>query len=594
MESTKKVFIDQKAELNFRKFKEGDHIIFLYGINENIVGLWDSHPINLEKFELTLPSNFQINGMILIYNDNVYEDFDSVIQTELEDLKAIRKNSNLISDRLFTFVMKDVLYLDDFDSIQYEKNVVFDLREDDLSEEEVVTVTTDISQKLKFEYFYLKSEIELCLISTQENSKNNFTLNLEDNLEKKFSSEFKNFFVFLKHPLDMLIDNIDLLNENNISHVTNLLTKLNISKQSNSISNILDFTLGVKDHKGDTRNFERLEILCKSDLVDCFKNTSVTFEIGGYVPKNLSGDNSHVFKNLVQSFKTNLTSIVNSLKSKQELIERISFENELFTTHTVFSEFSISKNGIDPMQELKNKDTLQTQLHLYSTKFINKNISKTNDYPVTRLVNVHSNINKEIGKYSKRFLVKGKYEYYHYGQDGCNDKNWGCAYRSLQTLYSWFLMNGLATKDVPKVPSITDIQKCLVKAGDKESKIIGSNDWIGAFEVSIVLNELLGVESQILYVSSGADLNSKGREIAHHFENNGSPIMIGGGVYAYTILGIEYDRVIGDCLFLILDPHYYGDDDVKTIINKGWCEWKTAALFQKENFYNMCMPQIPK
>ena len=69
--------------------------------------------------------------------------------------------------------------------------------------------------------------------------------------------------------------------------------------------------------------------------------------------------------------------------------------------------------------------------------------------------------------------------------------------------------------------------------------------------------------------------------------------MIGGGVYAYTILGIEYDRVIGDCLFLILDPHYHGDDDFKTIINKGWCEWKTAALFQKENFYNICMPQIP-
>ena len=81
-------------------------------------------------------------------------------------------------------------------------------------------------------------------------------------------------------------------------------------------------------------------------------------------------------------------------------------------------------------------------------------------------------------------------------------------------------MNGFSTKKKDKVPSIIDIQSNLVKAGDKESKIIGSNDWIGAFEVSIVLNKLLGVESQILYVSSGADLNSKGREIAHHFENN--------------------------------------------------------------------------
>lgn len=35
-------------------------------------------------------------------------------------------------------------------------------------------------------------------------------------------------------------------------------------------------------------------------------------------------------------------------------------------------------------------------------------------------------------------LVQGKYSFYHYGQGGFNDHQWGCAYRSLQTLYSWF------------------------------------------------------------------------------------------------------------------------------------------------------------
>jgi Ufm1-specific protease 2 len=189
--------------------------------------------------------------------------------------------------------------------------------------------------------------------------------------------------------------------------------------------------------------------------------------------------------------------------------------------------------------------------------------------------------------------VKGNYEYYHYKHDGYSDEGWGCAYRSLQTLFSWFLINGFKKEGV-YVPSILDIQKTLVKVGDKPAKIIDSNDWIGAFEVSIVLNELLGIESQIMFVSSGADLENKGRDLILHFETHGTPIMIGGGVYAYTILGVEYDRVKGKSMFLILDPHYNGADDIKTIISKGWCSWKDSSLFKKEDFYNLCLPQIPK
>lgn len=584
MESIKKVYIDKKAEQNFRKFKEGDHIIFLYGIRDNIIGIWDSHPLDLEKFELTLPSNMKINGMILIYNDNVYEDFDSLIQTELENLKIHKQSSHLIADKIYAFVMKDVLYLDDFDSIQYEKNVLFDLNEDIPNEEEVNPISSDLDVKLKTDYYYLKSVIRLNL-SSEKITKDTLAIDTEEEVEKYFSI-YKNFFIFLKNPYNMLINNFENLNETNIDHVIQILSKLDISKKENG-SNVLEFYLGVKTNVDDPINIETLEIFNKTLDVN-FINKSFFFEIGSYIPKNFSLENSDAFRNIIKSFKNNLQYLLSKLHKEQELIERLMFENEIFTVHPVFSEFSSKTN------QLLNRFTLDKKLHLYTTKFINKNAIKAKEYQVSRLVNVHSHINKEIGKYSKRFLVKGRYEYFHYGQDGFNDKNWGCAYRSLQTLYSWFLMNGFSTKKEDKVPSIIDIQSTLVKAGDKESKIIGSNDWIGAFEVSIVLNELLGVESQILYVSSGSDLNSKGREIAHHFENNGSPIMIGGGVYAYTILGIEYDRVIGDCLFLILDPHYHGDDDVKTIINKGWCEWKTAALFQKENFYNMCMPQVPK
>ena len=69
-------------------------------------------------------------------------------------------------------------------------------------------------------------------------------------------------------------------------------------------------------------------------------------------------------------------------------------------------------------------------------------------------------------------------------------QGWGCAYRSLQTLWSWFVLQGHTTKPVP---NHRGIQQALVDVGDKELSIVGSKQWIGSFEVSTCLNHLLGV-----------------------------------------------------------------------------------------------------
>ena len=67
----------------------------------------------------------------------------------------------------------------------------------------------------------------------------------------------------------------------------------------------------------------------------------------------------------------------------------------------------------------------------------------------------------------------------------------------------------------------------LTEVGDKEPSFVSSKQWIGSFEVSIVLNHLLGVTSRISNVPSGADMGSMGRELLRHFEEEGTPIMIG-------------------------------------------------------------------
>lgn len=43
--------------------------------------------------------------------------------------------------------------------------------------------------------------------------------------------------------------------------------------------------------------------------------------------------------------------------------------------------------------------------------------------------------------------------------------------------------------------------------------------------------------------------------------------MIGGGVLAYTLLGIEWNQATGDVSFLILDPHFTGFDDPKKVLS---------------------------
>lgn len=209
------------------------------------------------------------------------------------------------------------------------------------------------------------------------------------------------------------------------------------------------------------------------------------------------------------------------------------------------------------------------------------------------LLNPHESISQgeDITKTTRKVsIVQGLYAYHHYMQDNFDDNGWGCAYRSLQTIISWYRLQGYT--DVP-VPSHRTIQKCLVDIGDKPSSFIGSKQWIGSTEVGFVLKTLLDVDVKILCASTGEEVSALATNLLFHFQTQGTPVMIGGGVLAHTILGVNYDEVSGDVKFLILDPHYTGPDHLPTIINKRWCGWKPKDFWNKDAFYNMCLPQRP-
>jgi hypothetical protein len=52
---------------------------------------------------------------------------------------------------------------------------------------------------------------------------------------------------------------------------------------------------------------------------------------------------------------------------------------------------------------------------------------------------------------------------------------------------------------------------------DKEKSLIGSNQWIGAFEVNLCIQYFMKLDCKIMNVSSGLELLTKGRELREHF-----------------------------------------------------------------------------
>ncbi|KAI4497254.1 hypothetical protein M0802_007738 [Mischocyttarus mexicanus] len=177
------------------------------------------------------------------------------------------------------------------------------------------------------------------------------------------------------------------------------------------------------------------------------------------------------------------------------------------------------------------------------------------DYSTNLLKNIHEGL-VTFDK-SESTVIRGIYEYWHYGCDGFNDRGWGCGYRTLQTICSWIIINTNLGKEVPSIPKI---QQTLVTLEDKEKSFIGSRNWIGSFE---------------------------------HFEEFGSPIMMGGDqdCSSKCIIGIHTGSK--GAYLLIIDPHFIGKaKSMEELKNKQWVRWQNIEDFVYSSFYNLCLPQI--
>lgn len=298
---------------------------------------------------------------------------------------------------------------------------------------------------------------------------------------------------------------------------------------------------------------------------------------------------------LVESVCRNLRLVESCLVEERDEFQRVSVPQPY---HFLVPEFDHFLTAFYPKAVDDDRPFLQDrrkQIHGYlgfKNRPLLRRTSAWTDTPQTEsqvLTNTHVGLKQTVVE-GRQYLVQGTYGYHHYMQDKFDDNGWGCAYRSLQTLVSWFRHQGYTTKPVP---NHRQIQEILVSLGDKQKDFIGSRQWIGSAEVAMVIQSYLGVDSRIQNVRTGGEMAQMAPDLSMHFASQGTPIMIGGGVLAHTILGIDHNPETQEIKFLILDPHYTGAEDLKTIQAKGWCAWKGVNFWDKKAYYNMCMPQIP-
>ena len=556
------IVIDNKINSVIRTYKQGDNILYSYGINNLILGLVkississeneneDKDNFNYEIFKKSIPIGMYINGVIAINNENTYEDLSfefKKFKDVTDDLEIVFIEDVIEKSELYSFFVNRV-------------NIYFNSDKKD----NILDIESTDDIKKKFE----TNDI-ICNISDLENKQ------------------------------EFMVDNIKSLTSENSEHITKFLNKIHISQSNDLNLKSIFIQIGIKQLLLNNINIKDISIkLEENETYDLYIETI------GLISKKENNYNPIIIEIFNRSLD-NIQNFLSSLQSNSQLSQNFLLYNRLYSSipHQITSITKFKKESntitLEKISQLENELFLKKTLHIKGIVIFklnpiteNQEFKEEGKHYSIHLKSPHLTLKTPISSsHIIRACIKGDYLYYHYNQDNINDAGWGCAYRSLQTLFSWFTLNTSIGKG-KKIPSINDIQLTLVKLGDKDKSLIGSNGWIGAVEVNLVLNELLGIESQIIFCPSGKDISSKGRELIYHFQNNGTPVMIGGGVFAYTILGVDYDIVKGDCMFLILDPHYSGEDDVKNITSKGFCNWKSIDLFKKESFYNMCLPMI--
>ena len=552
-EEENKIYIDTKLNNSIRTYKEFDNIIYTIGIDNLILGLIKISSVSSEKEEANktidesylkrikeiIPLGSYINGCLAIYNENTFEDFESVLNEEITKIKELNKSLLIIKSKeeikYIQLALKELLYLDDEDDFNFEYKKYGEKADDEFE----IIFEENLIQKYfsgnDAKYKFLVNKIDILFNNQKSDGYDNI---LEIKKEELNNNNFLNNFFDEKNIKDIIIkikeQNL-VLNENNFNEIK--IEKFNESNRNINKLYYSNIQLGFKKSNDEEKMIENIKI---TDL-EIKENLESNLYLETICIISLNNENNKkIFEVMLSQLKANIQNIF--LQDNKNIIQKVILYNNLYNSfpYILSSQIPITfiedkKISISSDIKVRISDEINIGkiFNIAGIPFFNFSpmitLSQEKEGSIEvknsgHILNPHLSIPNILSQpkdsHIIRGLVRGDYYYFHYNQDNFTDIGWGCAYRSLQSIISWFILNTSVGKNI-KVPTIPEIQKILVKLGDKDKKILGSNEWIGAIEVNLVLNELLGIDNQILYVTSGSEINSKGRELLYHFQQIG-------------------------------------------------------------------------
>ena len=85
-----------------------------------------------------------------------------------------------------------------------------------------------------------------------------------------------------------------------------------------------------------------------------------------------------------------------------------------------------------------------------------------------------------------------------------------------------------------------------------------------------MLNSLFGVDCKYILLDKGKDITNHLEKLYYHFVNQNTPVMIGGGVLAFTCVGMQWNQKTGECKLLILVYMFIPDvkDRILTMLER--------------------------
>ena len=150
MSEENKIYIDSKINYSIRTYKEFDNILYTIGIDNLILGVIKISSVSTEKEEANtttdeayinkikniIPVGSYINGAIAIYNENTFEDFETVLNDQIEKIKEINKDLLICKSedeiKYIQLALKELLYLDDEDDFNFEFKKYGESSDDDI------------------------------------------------------------------------------------------------------------------------------------------------------------------------------------------------------------------------------------------------------------------------------------------------------------------------------------------------------------------------------------------------------------------------------------------------------------------------------